>query len=211
MATWSQFLDDVMPEVPGASVALAERAIKSAALDFMLRTGLLRKTVSGIDHPGGATPISIAASMGGSEIATRVLGVWFEGKSLPIKSAEELSQDWPDWNTRLGTPEFAVVESLDSLWLSPSPATAQTNKVSIRVIYAYSDVAASIPDTIFGLYSKEIAYGAKSRLLAMPKKPWTDQALAGAYAAIYSGAVDAGATRAGMPGGARLRVTPRGF
>lgn len=211
MAVWTDFYDDVLPEVPGVTVALAERQIKKAALEFITRSGLLHKTITAIDHPGGAVAVDLQTKLQSNEILVRLMGVWYQDRPLTLTSAESLAQEMPDWMSRTGTPEFYLVEGLTNLWTPPSPATVQVGALKARVVYGLDYSATSIPDAVFKLYREEIAYGAKSRLMAMPKKPWTDMALAGAYLATYTQAINSAAVRAGTPAGAPLRVPSRGF
>lgn len=207
MAAWSQFLDDVMPEVPGCAVNFAEKEIKNAGIDFMIRTQIQRKTVSNLDHPGGASAISLAHTdiVSATDQVVSVLGVWFNDNPLEIKSVEQIQDLYPNWNTRTGTPEYAVQEGSD-LWLVPSPASAQTNTIRVRVSFAPNETAAGIPDVVFNMYREDIALGAKARLLAKKNKPWTDQSLAAEYLRGYSRAVDAAAVKSAR-GGAKVLLT----
>lgn len=207
MAVWADFYDDVMPEVPGCSLAMAAKEIKNACIDFMIRTQIQRKTVVDIDHPGGAVPISLSHAdiVSGLEQVLAVLGVWYDNVPLKIVSVEQLQDIYPDWNAVTGTPEYAAQEG-GALWLVPSPATAQTDRVRIRVAYAPNEGATSIPDIVFNMYREDIALGAKARLLAKKNKPWTDQSLAAEYLRGYLRAVEAAAIKASR-GGSRVVLT----
>jgi len=207
MAAWSLFFDDVMPEAPGCSTTMAEKEIKNAGIDFMIRTQIQRKTVNNLDHPGGASPISLANTdiVVTTDQVVSVLGVWFSDKPLDIKSVEQIQDLYPNWSTITGTPEYAVQEGGD-LWLVPSPAAAQTNTIRIRVSFAPNESAAAIPDIVFNMHREDIALGAKARLLAKKNKPWTDQNLAAEYLRAYSRAVDAAAVKSAR-GGAKVLLT----
>lgn len=207
MAAWNQFYDDVMPEAPGCSTAMAEKEIKNAGIDFMIRTQIQRKTVSNLDHPGGASAISLSHTdiVTATDQVVAVLGVWFSDKPLDIKSVEQIQELYPNWDTITGTPEYAVQEG-GSLWLVPSPAAAQTNTIRVRVSFAPNETAAGIPDIVFHMHREDIALGAKARLLAKKNKPWTDQSLAAEYLRGYSRAVDAAAVKSAR-GGAKVLLT----
>lgn len=213
MAVWSDFYNDVLPEVPGCPTALAEHEIKRACIDFMVRTQIQRKTVVNIDHPGTATPLDLTHTdyVAATEQVCEVLAVWVDDKPLDCKSVAEIQQEYPDWMTVQGTPEYYVQEGT-ALWLVPSPAAALTNAIKVRISYAPNNTATSIPDSVFNRYGEEIAIGAKGRLLAKPKKPWTDPSIAGEYLRVYSRAVDAATIRSAR-GGAKVRwsVPTRSF
>jgi hypothetical protein len=213
MAAFSQFYDDVLPEVPGCPVALAEKHIKNACIDFLTRTQIMRKTVSNLDHPGGASPLDLTttAFVTSTEKVVSVLGVWFNNEPLDIKSVEQMQEEWADWMERTGTPLYAVQEGT-ALWLVPSSAAVQTNTIRVRVSYSPNESATSLPDAAFEAYREQIAFGAKGRLLAIPKKPWTDPSIAGEYLRSYSRTIDALSIKAAR-GGARapMRVPTRGF
>lgn len=213
MATWDQFYDDVLPEVPGCPTPLAQKEIKSACIDFMYRTELQRKTVKDLDHPGGASALDLTttAFVATTDQVIAVLAVWLNLEPLEIKSVEEIQEEFPDWDTITGTPRYAVQEG-SNLWLVPSPAEVQTNTIRVRISYGPNETAAAIPDTIFNAYREEIAAGAKGRLLAKPKKPWTDQSLAAEYMRVYSRAVEAAQVKSARGGRkVMLTVPTRGF
>lgn len=207
MATWAQFYDDVLPEVPGCPLALAEKEIKNTGIDFMYRTEIQRKTVSNLDHPGGASALSLTHTdiVAATDQVIAVLGVWVNKVPMDVKSVAEIEEIYPDWMTITGEPKYAVQEGED-LWLVPSPSAAQTNTISLRVSYGPNQTATAIPDGVFNAYREDIALGAKARLLAKPKKPWTDQSLAAEYLRSYTRAVDSATVRASR-GGRRVMLT----
>lgn len=213
MATWSQFYDDVMPEVPGCTTKIAEKEIKNACIDFMIRTEIQRKTVVDLDHPGGATPIDLGNVdiVSATEQVVSVLGAWLNDKPLEIRSVDEVEVEFPNWMTITGVPKYAVQEG-SSLWLVPSPSDVLTNAIKIRVSYAPNENAVSIPDTVFHMYREDIACGAKGRLFAKPKKPWSDPSIAAEYLRAYTRAVDAATVKASR-GGSKviLSVPTRSF
>lgn len=213
MATFAQFYDDVLPEVPGCPTALAEKHIKNACIDFLRRTQILRKTISNLDHPGGTTPLNLTSTdfVASTERVIAVLGVWVANKPLTVRSVEQMQEEWPDWMERTGEPMYAVQEDT-ALWLVPSPAAAQTNTIKVRVSYAPNESATTIPDTAFEQYREHIAFGAKGRLLAIPKKPWTDPSIAAEYLRAYSRMIDTASIKSSRGGAtAPLRVPTRGF
>lgn len=207
MATWSQFYDDVLPEVPGCPTPLAEKEIKNACLDFMIRTEIQRKTVVNLDHPGGASALDLGHTdiVASTDQVVAVLGVWVNDKPLEVKSVDEIEVDFPDWMTVTGEPVYAVQEG-SALWLVPSPAAVLTNAIKLRVSYAPNETAAAIPDVVFHLYREDIACGAKARLFAKPKKPWTDPSMAAEYMRAYTRAVDAATVKAAR-GGRKVMLT----
>jgi len=213
MATWAQFYDDVLPEVPGCPVLLAEKEIKNACIDFMIRTEIQRKTVVNLDHVGGATALDLTHTdiVSATDQVIAVLGVWVNNEPLEVMSVEDISLDHPDWMTITGTPKYAVQEGT-ALWLVPSPASAQTNTIKLRVSYGPNESAAALPDPVFNMYREDIACGAKGRLLAKPKKPWTDMSMAAEYMRAYTRAVDAASVKASRGGRKVMLTVPyRGF
>jgi hypothetical protein len=211
MAAFSQFFDDVLPEVPGCPNALAEKHIKNACIDFITRTEILRKTVSALDHPGGASAMSLTSVdfVSATEKVVSVLAVWVNDKPLTVYSVEQIQEEWPNWMERIGEPVYAVQEGT-ALWLVPSPAAALTNVIRVRVSYSPNESSTSLPDAVFEAYREQIAFGAKGRLLAIPKKPWSDPSIAGEYLRSYSRTIDAVAIKAGRGGRtAPMRTTPR--
>jgi len=210
MATiWESWLDEVMPDLPGApAAALVKNAIRNAATEFCDRTWVWR-----VPHPA---PISVIA--GTAEYAfvppanTKVVKahrVWYDGLEIAPQTPENLSSLYAQWTTETGTPLYFTQRDPEKLLLIPIPEADLANAITAEIAIKPARAAVDIETTIYEKYLEEIAYGAKARMFAMKAKPWSDAKLA----AFNLGMFDQAIGRAKVPAAkghtrARLRVKP---
>lgn len=172
MATWEQWYDEVVPDVPGAGLPLIKNAIKNAAIEFCQRTRVYR-----IEHPA----ISAVEDDGEYDWApgaglkvVRAEIVWYEGKQLDPVTPADLQALYPQWTEETGPPVYFVQEMPETLVLVPKPNADAADAITARVSVKPSRAATSISDQLYELYLEQIAAGAKARLFAMQSKPWSN-------------------------------------
>ena len=190
MKTWADFLDDVMPEVPGAETNLVEDRIKKAAIEFMDRTRVYQA-----DHPALDSVAYQGAydwNTGDTETEVcHVFNVWYEGEKLTPKNGDYLADKYDYWPEEEGTPNHYLLERTDTLTIVPMPIEAVVGAIAAKVALRPTLDATGIPDDLFADHHEAIAAGALFRLLRMQKKPWTNVDLAAAYGQAFTSAVDA--------------------
>lgn len=188
MKTWEKWYDEVLPDVPGCPQAVAKNAIRNAAIAFCEQSWVYR-----VDHD----PINGVASDGtyayvppaGYKVAMP-LTVWYDGNQLLPKTTGDLERLWMNWPTMTGTrPLYFLQEALEVLTVVPMPLASLAGAITLKVALKPSRGATGIDDTIWEKYLEEIAMGAKARLFAIKKKPWSDPARAVKYEQDFSQAI----------------------
>ena len=210
MATsaWSDWDDDVLPELPGVQQAMARHHVKLAAIEFC------RRSWAWIIDQG---PIPVSANVAeydwnrpaNTDVA-RVIVAWLEGRRVESLTRKELSARFGDYKNLSGSPEYYLQDSPNKLILVPKPNSTIMAGVTAVTALQPKRAATGLETTIRERWGDVIAAGAKYRLMRMPKKPWTDKDIA----AVYRQEFEDGIAQAKLEvtrsfSGARMRVRPQ--
>lgn len=158
----------------------------------------------------GADP-SIPFNVEVGQMVWKILAANLQGNSYPHvtpRTPEWCDEQYPGWldGGQLGKPSNVCQISPDSFVPVPA-ATGGPWTMMLRVALKPTRTATVGPDFLYNDYLQQIAYGAKSQLLAMRDKPWTDLQRASAYAKIFDDAcLDAKVRAAKGFGRGRVRV-----
>jgi hypothetical protein len=193
MAVWADLVPDVLYELKGnPPQSLVEHHIKLAAIDFIARGGLMRKTSAPFDLTGGGVEQSIPVSeIGTDNRLVRIEAIHYQGKPLTYRAGWLIEREFTDWKTQVGTPQYWTVENDGKFWVAPNPATNQTGVLRARFLRAPKRSAAGFDDFIYEKWGESISHGAKARLMAMKGAPWFDVNLATGYSALFERAIEA--------------------
>lgn len=192
MAAFTLWLDDVMPELPGCSQALALYHVKRACFDLMRRGALYRKTTGAIDV--AANPGDITLPTGELAADQQLLAIkkaWWQGKQLTPASLDEVEEEFGDaWQTLVGTPTYYLQQARNTVRLVPQLSTSAAASLRLSIVYGPSEAATSVADDVYDRYREPIAFGAKGRLMLMDKKPWSNAEKGAAYMGIFDAAIN---------------------
>lgn len=170
----------IVPEVVSAPNSLVRNAILRAAIEFCERSQAYYKTY----------PISFINSVSNYEIPLpyqqRVVIIreilLNTNRRLTAKTIEELSRIMPDFKTAQGSPTYYLQPNPHQIAVYPQPNYANTPEImSVRATYAPTVDADTLPNELINLYAEAISAKAKSILLMMPKKTWSDAQLGAMY------------------------------
>lgn len=168
MKPWSDFYDLLAPEVPNCPQAAQEQALRQAAIAFCEQSLAWKYTHPDItvavgtdEYPYVPPPESVVHAITYASFADNEINVNVDENSMGI---------W-DWRNQTGVPEF-VLGGPSSLRLVPTPNAPGTLK--LEVILKPSSDAEGIDDDIFNEYREPIVHCALGKLMASPKKPYTD-------------------------------------
>jgi len=193
MATvpFTDFYNEVLPEVPGCLEAVALNAILNAAIVFCERTKV---------HKVDLDPITLLANT--PTTAFVVLASAPQTRVHEIREAvygttslEFRDPDWlrinldPIWRTKTGTPQYITQDNEESFRVVPYLTVDATSALNLFVALKPTATATDIDDRLWREYGEVIAAGALARLMMSPKKSYTNIALAGANNAIFEEAV----------------------
>lgn len=185
---WLSWFDDILADLPGCGQPLAKLHIRAAAIDFCERSLAWRADLDPIDAIEDEGTYDLDPDTG--TVVVRVLELWYDGKRINAKSADDLACLYANWTTEAGTPLYYTQETpSDSVILVPMPnadlAGALTGKVAIKP----SQASTGIDSSIFEKWREAIAHGAKARLFALKKKPWSDKELAAYHQGVFDSKV----------------------
>lgn len=172
MKVWADFYDWVLPDLPGVSQELATQHIRSAAIEFFNDS-----LIYVVDHDA-ITTVEDQASYdlefpAGYELAV-ITEAYFGTSALIERSADQLRQLYPEWTAVYGSPLCFTQETTDTFRLVPYPDQVFDDTITLRMALKPTRTSRGIEDWIFNRWLEVIAEGAKSRLMYMKDKPWTD-------------------------------------
>lgn len=180
LVAFSQFYDEILPEIPNYVKSLVDQAIRDACIEFCRRTRLWKETVQ---VNVVATEASILVTPPSPQaVFMEVRRVAYDGTDLTPFMPEEKDADTPNWREDTGTPEnYCVYGDEDKVFLYPIPTESLTNGLEVDGVFAPARSCTQVPSFLYDRHSKVIAKGAKYRLMQMGKKPWTDRELSAKY------------------------------
>jgi len=135
-------------------------------------------------NQSGATPARIVGISDGLKVV-RPERVWYDKKPLTPLARRDLDALYAYWPGQEGTPSYFVQEKLEKLILVPKPSAALVGGILAKVSARPARSATGVDDELWEKYLEVIASGAKAKLFAMKKKPWTDSALANYHRQLF--------------------------
>lgn len=180
---WDDFGSFVLPYAPDCPDATAEHHLRQAAISFCRHTNVWQAPLSALTGNGVLTafPMTLPSDAEASKLLGVVVnksGFAPQDASLPIPP--DGAQLIRDGSLHL----IAFTGDLRTLTVWPAQPVAAS--IVATVALKPSMAAATFPDALFGHYAQDIANGALSTILSMPKKDWTDMATAAIKAAEFN-------------------------
>lgn len=178
MTAFTGFYDYLMPDIPNLGAAVALQAIRESCIEFCERSLVYTYDHPAIDVVAATHTYTITPESGTRTVD--LLSVRHNNKALVPATEDELDATYLDWrSTGTGIPDY-YLSTIDraSVRLVKTPADGFTGGLVVKIAQAPLSSATTVPDWIFERYRQAIVHGAKYRLFAMKKKPWTDDKLA---------------------------------
>ena len=172
MKTWDNFYDFVAGDLPGCPFVAIDVALRQAAIDFCSQSLAWKYVHPDIAVTAGAPSYNFVPP--DQAVVHAVTYAEFEGNEIDCHTGESGIQIY-DWRNQSGTPQY-VLGGATSLSLVPTPDVAGTLKLEVAL--KPSPAAIGIDDDIFNEYRDAMVHGAFGRLMASPKKPYTQLQLA---------------------------------
>lgn len=204
MSALTAFLDYVLPDVPGAGIALVTQEIRNACIALCSET---------LCYPHEPDPIDIVASQRDYVLTlptgTQVVAVTHAKASdteIFPKSDAQLDALYGvygiDWRDIAVTGDVSYYQMTDpgngTMRLVLTPASGVTDGLVVTLALAPSIAATTVPDWLLSQHHYAIAHGAKHALFSMQRKPWTNAILAefhGSKFEIAKGRADTSAAK----------------
>lgn len=176
MMVWSEFYDDLLPDVPGCLPAVADKALHRAAEAFFRKTRIWRETLEPIQTYGDQAVYDFPVCCGAAFV--KLEAAKLDSKDLNVLTAEKLQAG-----------AFGVgVLNADEVQLNPMPKEYQ--ELVLHVSLTISKSAGGIPDVMYEDYADAIVAGALAYLMRSPQKPYTDFNLSQLHQSRFDAAID---------------------
>jgi hypothetical protein len=180
---YSALTNEILPEVPGCPDISIERAIRDSAIEFFDTT---------LAYTADQGPVTVT-----SGVATVVLTIPAETRLVQLLRAQigdrplaRITRDQLmtvpiSWQDDTGDPTALTFNSDTAIRLLPIPNRTMPDPLYLRFAVAPTRISTSIPDAVGERYYREIAAGAKSRLMLMPEKAWSNEKMGVGYRSMY--------------------------
>ena len=172
---WEQFLKEVLPDVKGCPVTIAENAIRNAVIDFCNQSRVWREDAAPISLVQGTSAYTIDVSAvdpaGEAQIVT-VHKVRLTDSNIPLPALPLQYADDFITQTAEQRPEWFYCKSPPQIVFGPAAPDAAYTTAELKVVLKPTRDATQAPDFIYNDWLEEIAHGAKYRLMAMEGRPW---------------------------------------
>lgn len=211
MKDWTKYLPKVQPEVGMCPPELALEEIRNAAIEFCERSRCWM--VIQDPYPVGGKEMSYDFDADNGAVVWLVDHAELDDRNeLLLRSPAWCDDEYPGWRRGEITGAPAALTQLDPESFILVPAPDVTREVTLTVALKPTRDSPRGPDFLFNDYYEGIAAGAKSRLMLMKDKPWTDAQQGAAYMAFFNEKVDEAALRREKAWGrATIRVKPDYF
>lgn len=174
----SDFLPEVLPQVPGCLDIFAKNAVRNAAIEFCERSGVYTKLLDPMTIDAGVPDYEL--DMPDDTVIWKPLRVLVDGEPIEPKAPRTLDVLRPGWQAETGeVTSFHVRENRRSLRLVLTPDATVADGLVVEASLKPSKDASSFEVSFFEEYFRIIADGALAYLLALPNKPWTNTRKAG--------------------------------
>jgi len=195
--TWDDFAPFVLPYAPDCPDATMEHHVRLAAIEFCRKTNAWQASLAPLVGDG-VLQVFTMVTPSDSQVA-KLLGVAISDAYSNVVDAGIREPEYGAQLVRDKTGEtIAFTDDLSMLTVWPVQAVAAS--IVAKVSLKPAMTAATLPALLFGNYAQDIATGALSTILAMPKKDWTDMAAAGIAATTFKARI-----------GVVARAVERGF
>ena len=184
---WSAWYNEIVPEVPGAPLALVEHHTRRAAIEFCEGSLALRRSMTAIDSQANVGEYDLPAVATGLMVS-KILEARWQGKALTPARPDELATYYQsqDWRADKGTPLFFLSESANMIRVVPMPETVIVGAINGLIVACRPDDAAAGLEANFASdHFQAIATGAKARLMFIPKTPYFNPQQAQLYASQF--------------------------
>jgi len=182
----SDVIPDISLEAPSAPDPLITKYFIESARDFCRRTRYWREDLDPIDFAVDVNEYDLFTPVSGTEIIDVVTAA-LAANSQPLIRGTPRNISYSA--TVSGDPTSFALPSKNLMRLGPTPSAALTGALNVRVSLQPTQKAVSISDRLMSDYGDKINYGTLSRLLRMPKKPWSNASMAGFYLAEYENSI----------------------
>jgi hypothetical protein len=190
MATtpYTALLPEVLPLLASdPSEPVTINAIKQSVIEFCQESHVWKFFPDPENIVAGEPRYTVQAP-NGADVAS-VMTVTIDGEPVDPASPINLDEEMPKWRTDTGTPKYWTQTDTDELILVPAPDANGTLTLAMTLALQPDQRVEYAPRWLIERYRYKLAWGAVSKLMLMPNKPWTDMASGAYYASKFMGEI----------------------
>lgn len=177
-------LDLVLPWTPKVTPGMARMMLLRSAITFCRLSKIDRASLASFQTVAGTAEYALT-SPDASKVVYDVRSVYLDEEADPLTPAR--TDDEPTSSIANDKPKYYLCRpGSQKLVLVATPDGAYTIKP--RVVLEPKSDATTLETWIVARYDEAIAHGAIAKLLAMPKKPWTDFQASVGYKGLFDAA-----------------------
>ncbi len=179
----SDLIRFIAPELPGCPDVLINQALVQSAIEFCTETLAWQEIQDPLIVIDKQNLLDVEVPRDARIVTVR--DIWASNRKLRPVTMPQLFELMPNWQTATGSEPTYYNASVDwqSIRIFPIPMEANRAKLTMRVAYAPTLTATTLPDEICTKYLDGLLGGTKARLMVMPGKTWTNAQMAAVYRA----------------------------
>lgn len=199
MKNHTEFLDYVLPQVPGCTNEMALLEIKNTIIDFCEKSLILQTDLDPITTIPNVSEYDLEPP--NDRLVVKIMKMWFKGVNLDPRALDEIFTP-SAFNTRSGAlveksdPRFYYQKDARTFSVYPIPNVKDSLAITLRVALKPTRSATTIDDLIYEEYAETIGRGAVTRLALSPGKPYSNAQIAAASNALYIAGLNVARDRA---------------
>ena len=200
MKNHTDFLDYVMPQVPGATPDMALLEVKNTIIDFCEKSFILQETLDPVTSIDGIADYDLEPP--NNRRVTKILKAWYKGRELVPVSFDEINTptaynaNAPGAPIRREDPRNIFQKGPDVFSVYPIPNETLANAMTLVVALKPTRGTDTIDDVIYEDYAEIIGHGTIARMAISSTKPYYDPKLAMAREALYRAGLNVARDRA---------------
>lgn len=182
MANYTDLLDDIMPDLPGCSIALVTSEVRSAAIDLCRRTLCLQEIPEPINIVESQSAYTVPVSTNQVTLNTIIKAYVVDGETITLlepygrDALDALDKQWRSSSYTSSPTAYYIHDGV--IYLVPTPSAAIDAGLNLVLSMQPSLISTTINDQVFSDYRDVISHGALASLFAMHRKPWSNGPLA---------------------------------
>jgi len=173
LKNFSDFYDWVIPDIPGYIPGMIDMALRDAAIEFCEKALIWKETLDPIEITSGVDQYDLslpAKSVLADVLEASLVNGWLD----PINTVGVRNSGGQG---RGGAPSGYLFYDDTIVTIDPAPTSNDT--LNLIVALKPSRASDKLPSFLLERWIDAVAAGAKSRLMRMQKKAWTNPELAG--------------------------------
>lgn len=195
MAAVTDLIPGIQINAPEATSLTIKRLIIEVVRDFCKVTKYWRQDLATVSLAADTATYALTLPADTELVDIKSVS-YLNNADLTKKTIHQLRKIDPQYRTTNGTPRHVTRTGVDTIRVYPVPSAAAANVLTPYVALRPTLAATTIDDTIIDDHEETIRHGVLGRLFSLPRKAWTDNALAGFHLAAYENMRDTAAGEA---------------